>query len=110
MAISTTFKTPTMVIDGETRTVNRTQWAKLKLSAEDFAKYQAAETREELLWAEAEKAGDVERVPQFEVRDGKRYFIGTTTVFHQGFGIPGDVEYHEFYQQYLDDPDLTWPA
>ena len=108
---TTVFKSPTMVVDGKVTVVTRDAWAKIKLSAEDYAKYQAAVVRENAIWAQAESSGEIERTPIFEVQaNGTRKVIGTTTGFHQGFGVPGDVEFHAFYQQFLADPDLTWPT
>ena len=110
MAISNTFKTPTMVINGVATPTNRNQWAKLKLSAEDYAKYLAAAVREEAIWAAAEAAGEIERKPIYETIGDKVHVVGSTTIFHSGMGVASDAEFHAFYQQFLDDPDLTWPA
>ena len=107
---TTVFKSPTMVIDGKVTIVTRDQWAKIKLSAEDYAKYQTALARETAIWDEAKADGEVELIPIFEVQaNGTRKVVGTQTVLNN-FAIPSDVEFQTFYQQFLADPDLTWPT
>ena len=107
---TTVFKSPTMVVDGKVTVVTRDAWAKIKLSAEDYAKYQDAVVRENAIWAQAESSGEIERTPIFEVKEnGTRKVIGTQTVLHN-FAIASDSEFHVFYQQFLADPDLTWPT
>lgn len=107
---TTVFKSPTMVINGKVTIVTRDEWAQIKLSAEDYAKYQAALVREKAIWDEAKSSGEVELIPILEVQaNGIRKVVGTQTVLNN-FAIPSDVEFQTFYQQFLSDPDLTWPT
>ena len=108
---TTTLKTPTMVVNGQSVLTTKDEWAKIKLSAEDYARYQSSSIREDAIWAEAETAGEITRTPLYETKsNGVRKLIGYSVTFHSGFGVAGDSEFYDFYQQFLNDPDLTWPA
>jgi hypothetical protein len=107
---TTVFKSPTMIVDGKVTMVTRDRWAQIKLSAEDYAKYQTALVREKAIWDEATANGEVELIPMIETQaNGVRKIVGTQTVLNN-FAIPSDSEFQTFYQQFLADPDLTWPT
>lgn len=106
-----TFKLPTLVINGVSSTVTIDQWAQAKLSAEDYAKFTAAAERNRAIASEAEAEGEIERTYMFEtLPSGKKKLVGSVTQLNTGFGPAMDVEFTEFHEQFLSDPDLTWPA
>jgi hypothetical protein len=107
MAFEGTFKSPSMVINGELTVISREIWGQRKLSAEDFVKFTAAIARDQAMWDADEASGAVTRTPVFETVDGKIRTVGSTVSISTHHNP--DEEYATFMRQYLSDPDVIWP-
>jgi hypothetical protein len=104
MSFSILVNKPHMLVDGTLQIITPSYWAMQKLSAEDQDKFIAARTRNDLIWAAATAAGQVQTTPIIE---------GMPDVLEVQFNdsvIQYDPEYVVFMNQMLADSDVTWPG
>lgn len=102
MTFSILVNKPHMLVDGAVRVITCLEWATQKLSAEDLAKFTAAQARNRATWRAKQAEGLV-------VVDSA--VAGDPAVIEVQFNdsfITGDSEYAAFMNQMLADPDVTW--
>lgn len=89
-----------MIVNGTVQVVTCLQWATQKLSAEDLAKFTAAQTRNLAIWEAQQEAGQVLVTNKTDVVEVE---------FNNSF-VSNDPEYVTFMNQMLADMDVTWPG
>ena len=93
-----------MLVDGTLQIITPNYWAMQKLPAEDQDRFIAACTRNDLIWATAKAAGQVQSIPKIDGMPGVLELQFNDSV------VQYDPEYVVFMQQMLADPDVTWPG
>ena len=93
-----------MLVDGAVQIITCLEWATQKLSAEDLAKFTAAQARDRALWRAKQAEGLV--VVDSEVAADP----DVLEVQFNVSSVENDAEYTTFMNQMLADPDVTWPG
>jgi len=104
MTFSILVNKPHMLVDGAVRVITCLEWATQKLSAEDLAKFIAAQVREQAIWSTMQTEGQV--VVNTDIAGDPAVM---EVQFNDSF-ITGDSEYAAFMNQMLADTDVTWPG
>ena len=104
-----TFKFPSKTINGVITILSLEDWAQLTLSADDYAKFQAAGIRNQVIYEEAAANNNpFTAVPSYA--DDAHTIVNGWTLTDADTAAPTDREWLPFWEQYIADKTLTWPA
>ena len=103
-----TFKFPSKTIDGVVTLLQIDTWAQLTLSADDYAKFQAATIRNKIISEEAIINNTF--IVESSYADDAHTIVNGWTIPNSENSPRVDGEWLTFWEQYIADKTLTWPA